>query len=69
MDIAISFVFWSLVQVLFYFVPNVAAYKMPLKTELDFRNRIVSFFHGLSALVLTSYQVFFVPYSCGDAVS
>jgi TLC domain len=55
--------------VLFYFVPNVAAYKMPPKTELDFRNRIVSFFHGLSALVLTSYQVFFVPYSCGDAVS
>lgn len=30
---------------------------------------MVSFWHGLAALILSGYQVFFVPYACGDATS
>ncbi len=46
--------------------PDLTAYKIAPKTELDLRNRMVSFIHGLVCLVLTSYQVFAVPYYCGD---
>jgi hypothetical protein len=41
-------------------------YNLPKKTELDFRNRCVSFLHGSLALFLTAYQVFFLPRICGD---
>lgn len=68
-DLLIPFVFWSLLQCVFYSWPNLEVYKIAPKTELDLRNRMVSFFHGATALGLSAYQVFCVPYGCGDATS
>jgi len=43
----------------FYDMPNLERFKMKRETELDFRNRMVSFVHGLMALWLSGYAVFF----------
>lgn len=61
-----SFIFWSFLQITFYDQPKLARFNMKRETELDFRNRLVSFCHGLLALTLSAYQVFRVPYTCGD---
>ena len=68
-DITISFLFWSSIQLILVKWPDLKCYKIEPKTELDLRNRMVSFLHGLTALFLSAYQVFFVPYSCNDAIS
>ena len=42
---------------------------MKRETELDFRNRLVSFCHGMLALILSAKQVFQIPYACGDSTT
>ena len=59
-DFAISFVFWSTVQAILMQWPDLSCYKIERKTYLDLRNRMVSFIHGLVALLLSAYQVFAV---------
>lgn len=65
-DFFISFAFWGFLQINFYDMPNLQRFKMERKTELDFRNRLVSFVHGLVALVLSGYAIYFFEYGCGD---
>jgi len=65
-DILISCAFWSLIQIFLYKWPDLSCYNIDPTTELDLRNRMVSFLHGLVALLLSTYQVFLVPYGCSD---
>jgi len=67
-DFFISFAFWGFLQINFYDMPNLQRFKMERKTELDFRNRLVSFVHGLVALVLSGYAIYFFEYGCDDQV-
>jgi len=60
---------WSFVQFNFFDMPNLERFKMKRATELDFRNRMVSFVHGLFALILSGYAIFGFPYYCGDEVT
>ena len=69
LDMTAAFVFWSLIQVYFAYYPDLKSYKMPSNTEYDFRNRCVSFIHGLVALALSTYQVLFIPRVCGEPTS
>ncbi len=59
-DIAVSCLFWSLFQVVLMQWPDLTTYKIERKTYLDLRNRMVSFVHGIVALILSASQVFFV---------
>ena len=34
--------------------------------DLDVRNRMMSFLHGLTALIGSGYEFYFAPGSCGD---
>jgi hypothetical protein len=54
-DIGISFFFWSTVQLFLVRWPDLTLYQISPKTELDLRNRMVSFIHGLVCLVFTTY--------------
>jgi len=53
-DFIISGLIWTLLQVFFMKWPDLRAYKIEKKTYLDLRNRMVSFVHGLLALILTA---------------
>ena len=68
-DFMISCLFWSILQVILMQWPDLSVYKIERKTYLDLRNRMVSFIHGLAALILTAYQVFFTDQKCGDATN
>lgn len=65
-DFFMSFIFWGFLQLNFYDAPNLTKFNMKRKTELDFRNRLVSFVHGLVALILSGYAIFHFEYGCGD---
>jgi len=66
-DMLISTFIWSMIQVFFFQVPDLSSYKLERNSYLDLRNRFVSFIHGNVALLLTGYQIIFVPSACGDS--
>jgi hypothetical protein len=54
-DFVVFTVGWTLLQVLLFQWPDLSSYKMDRKTHYDFRNRLVSFIHGVVALVVSAY--------------
>jgi hypothetical protein len=54
-DFALGTVAWTLLQMALFQWPDLTAYKMDRKTHLDFRNRLVSFIHGVCVLLLSGY--------------
>lgn len=66
-DMAVSCIFWSLMQCVLMIYPDLTVYKIERKTYLDLRNRMVSFVHGLVALVLSAISMYMVGQSCGEA--
>lgn len=65
-DFGTFFCMWFFLQYLLSEWPDLKAYKMKVKTYNDFRNRQVSFLHGLTVLLLSAYQVYSKPSECGD---
>jgi hypothetical protein len=65
-DFALSTAIWSFIQFLLFLWPNLSSYNMKRNTELDFRNRMVSFIHGTVCLLLSSYHVYHAPTECGE---
>ena len=60
-------VFWCLLYAvsLYLPVPLKGIYrKLPYEDELDFRNRLISFVHGSSLLLLSGYAMFFRDGAC-----
>ena len=66
LDFAISTVAWTLLFILFYNYPDLSAYKMKYEVYLDFKNRMVSFVHGVSVIFLCAYHIMFTFTECGD---
>eukprot|EP00401_Gymnodinium_catenatum_P022582 CAMPEP_0117522464 /NCGR_PEP_ID=MMETSP0784-20121206/34221_1 /TAXON_ID=39447 /ORGANISM="" /LENGTH=79 /DNA_ID=CAMNT_0005318537 /DNA_START=87 /DNA_END=322 /DNA_ORIENTATION=- len=56
-DVALSSALWTLLQVILFQVPDLSAYNLNRAHELDFRNRMVSFTHGIFAVALSLYSV------------
>ena len=57
-----SATFWTSFYVIVNLIPLPFKSKhtnMPMKDELDVKNRIVSFFHGLGLLILGAYTFYF----------
>lgn len=64
---AAATVFWCVLYMasLYLPIPLKGKYRtMPLQDELDLRNRLISFIHGLSVLCFTSYELLFLSGSC-----
>ena len=66
-DFFISIAFWTVVQIAFFQFPNLDAYKMSRGDYLDFRNRMVSFIHGLACLCLSGYHMVYMRTDCGES--
>ena len=65
----VMFLVWTLIYMIVLNSP------LPLKPknatlkkadDLDVRNRMISFLHGLTALIGSGYEFYFAPGSCGD---
>ena len=54
------------IQVILFQWPDLSAYELKREVYLDLRNRMVSFIHGIMALLLSSYQMYFAFTECGD---
>lgn len=64
-----SCVIWTVIYLTVLMIPlpfKPNHLKITLKDELDVKNRIVSFCHGLILLVFSSYTYYRMPGSCGD---
>ena len=65
-DFLISTTFWTTLQIIFFMFPNLDSYKMSRSNYLDFRNRMVSFVHGIACLCLSSYHFLYMRTDCGE---
>ena len=66
-DFLVSTTFWTTLQIVFFQFPNLDAYKMNRSNYLDFRNRMVSFVHGMVCLSLSAYHFAFMRTECGQS--
>ena len=64
-DMVVSIVAWTLLQVVFFYWPDLTTHNFKRNTELDFRNRMVSIVHGFIACNLCFYMVCTQEYVCG----
>lgn len=68
--IALSCILWTTAYLIVLVSPlpfKPAHMQLKEKDDLDVRNRIVSFAHGLILLIFSSYTYYRMPGSCGDA--
>ena len=65
LDLVISSVLWTILQIIFFYVPNVEQYKLKRAALLDLRNRQVSFVHGILCMFLATYYLLLNPLECG----
>ena len=56
-DFVFSSVMWTLIQVVFFYWPDLSHIKKGRNAELDFRNRMVSFIHGIVIFGLSLHQM------------
>ena len=68
-DFAFSTTLWTCLLVILFRYPDLSAYNLKQEVNLDMRNRMVSFIHGLLILLLSAYQVYFAFTECGDATN
>merc|ERR1712032_510867 len=68
-DFGLSTAVWTTLLVILCNWPNLSAYELTEKINLDMRNRMVSFIHGVLILLLSAYQVYFAFTECGDATN
>jgi len=68
-DLFIYSVLWTLLQVIFFYWPNLDAYKMKRVPYLDMRNRQVSFVHGILCMFLATHYLLTVENSCGSSIN
>ena len=64
-----SFVIWTSMYLVIAVSPlpfEHLAKNLKREHDLDVRNRIVSFVHGIVLIVFSSYEFYFAPGSCGD---
>ena len=59
-DLVLSCTAWTLLQGVFFYWPDLTHLKPKREAELDFRNRMVSWWHGVIMIALCSYQFFTV---------
>jgi hypothetical protein len=67
--VALSLAIWtSLYLVVAYsrLPPNYEGKPLKRLDDLDVRNRMISFLHGSLTTVLTGYEYYFIPSSCGS---
>ena len=64
-DIASSATIFALAYLLVHNLLDLTSYKMQRSVDLDFRNRIISFIHGLIAIFLSVRITVFYPQECG----
>ena len=60
---------WTLIYLVLRMVPIrmiVRDVKLSLKDELDLKNRMISFIHGSTVLILSSFQYFKGGADCGQ---
>jgi hypothetical protein len=70
MNIATSFAIWTSMYIVVAFLPLLFKPKgVSLKKidDLDVRNRMISFVHGMTLLIVSGHQFYFAPGSCGDS--
>ena len=60
---------WILVQLFYSHYPDLSAYSMSKSAEVDLRNRLMSFTHGFTVLLLSAYHTFFFYSECGDSTT
>ena len=68
-DFILTTVFWTILLAILFNWPDFSAFELTEKINLDMRNRMVSFIHGLLILLLSAYQVYFAFTECGDATN
>ena len=69
-NIGLSMSFWATVYVILNYLPPLFKPKacvLSKKNELDVKNRMVSFVHGFTVMLLSAREFYFTPGSCGDA--
>ena len=64
-----STLIWISIQTVLFQVPDLSKYNLDRNKYLDFRNRLVSFIHGILCLLLSSYVAYLKFSSCGDATT
>ena len=64
-DTLISSAIWTILQVILFQWPDLSSYKLKRVPYLDFRNRMVSFIHGLLAIALSFYCMISQNAYCG----
>ena len=52
--------------ILIYHYPDLSSFKLSPAVELDVRNRVVSFIHGIVALLICGYHILFTFTECGE---
>ena len=68
-DFFLSSVVWTAFFIFCFNYPDLSAYKMKEEVNLDMRNRMVSFVHGVLILLMSAYHSLFTFTECGDATS
>ena len=68
-DIALSTIVWTTLFAVLYNYPDLSSFNLKNEIDLDLRNRMTSFVHGVLILLLTAYQVYFAFTECGDATN
>ena len=68
-DFIFSAIAWTFLLVILSNWPDLSAHNLKREINLDMRNRMVSFIHGLFILLLSAYQVYFAFTECGDATN
>ena len=67
LDFTISTIAWTLLFILFYNYPDLSAFRMKHEVYLDFKNRMVSFVHGVSVIFVSAYHIIFTFTECGGS--